>query len=110
MLENKKPNAWREAVIRQLVVHGILAQKHESDPYAARSTLLDWVSDIALDHAVSREARDLIAKAKAEEREACAGIAQDEMDSQFCDVDAWYACRAIRDAIRARGEEDEQDD
>ena len=51
-------NEWKEAVIDQCVIHCI--DWDDSDPKATLTKLLEWSNQIALDPAVSEEARALV--------------------------------------------------
>lgn len=63
---------WRSAVIDALVVSHILQAGHEEDPRKAINDLLAWHQKVALDMAVSQEARDLFEQGRA------AGLAEAE--------------------------------
>ena len=51
--------AWQDAVIDDLVICGIYCKEHDSDPRRAISDLVHWHVSVALDPAVSSEARAL---------------------------------------------------
>lgn len=61
-------NAWREAVIDELVVCHIYRKEHDEDPRKAIAEAIAWNMKIALDPAVSKEAQDLYDKGIAEGR------------------------------------------
>ena len=86
---------WKSAVIDQLVIAHIFTAEHESDPLKAIQDLLAYHTEIAVDPRVSGAAATLVEQAKAEEREACAKV---------CDDNHWEDHRLFADAIRARGQ------
>jgi len=53
-------NPWQEAVIEALVVDCIYENKHDTNPIKALNDLIQWEHKIALDPAVSAEARALV--------------------------------------------------
>jgi len=61
-------NPWRDAVIDAAVVGWTYRAEHETDPRAAINVLLAHAQAIALDPAVSPEARALVERAEAAER------------------------------------------
>lgn len=58
--------SFRAAVIDALVVDCIYQKEHDTDPRKALSDLIAWEQKIALDPAVSKEARDLIERGRTE--------------------------------------------
>ena len=65
-IEDEKQNPWKAAIIDELVVDCILAKEHESDPEGALRAAIDWNVQVALDPAVSAQARDMLKKARME--------------------------------------------
>ena len=69
---------WRECVISALVVSHIYRAEHDSRPEEAINELLSWECATALDPSVSKQARELVARARQEALEeaakACARI------------------------------------
>ena len=69
---------WRECVISALVVSHIYRAEHDSRPEEALNELLSWECAMALDPFVSKQARELVARARQEALEeaakACARI------------------------------------
>lgn len=59
-LYDRREGAWKDAVIDALVVGHIYRAEHESNPLKALSDLLAWETSIALDPAVSPDAKALI--------------------------------------------------
>jgi hypothetical protein len=59
-------NPWKDAIIDALVVDCIYRKGHEDDPRGALQELITWDTKMALDPAVSKEARDLIERGRAE--------------------------------------------
>lgn len=50
---------WRKAIQNELVVLHILNNENEENPHKALADIIEWNRKIALDPAVSKEARDL---------------------------------------------------
>lgn len=61
---------WKEAVIDQAVVCHILKPEHDTDPRQCLADVIDYNAKLALDPLVSDEARELIAKAREDEKNA----------------------------------------
>jgi hypothetical protein len=59
-----KQEDWKEAVIEQLVVCGILRVDHENDPELAIKSLMQYAADMATDPVVSSAAATLIRRGK----------------------------------------------
>ena len=57
---------WRECVISALVVSHIYRAEHDSRPEEAINELLSWECATALDPSVSKQARELVARARQE--------------------------------------------
>ena len=81
---------WREAVLNELIVAHIYTKEHDTNPRKAIQDAITWNCQVALDPAVSSDARKLVAQ----ERERCAYIC--DRWSGVGDVVA----RAIAAAIR----------
>jgi hypothetical protein len=107
----RERDKWIRAIDEEMVSCHLGVFNVEDDPKAAIAKLLAWHQDVALDPAVSSEARELIAK----EREACAKVC-DERAKGWKDVkltrnDTYAAmqtaakneARALAEALRARG-------
>lgn len=56
-------HAWKEAVIDELIVDHIYTKEHETNPRKAIQDAITWNCQVALDPAVSSDARALIAAA-----------------------------------------------
>lgn len=54
-----EPNHWQQAVVDELVVLHLLNDSNAHDPKKAIADVIAWNTKIALDPAVSKEARDL---------------------------------------------------
>jgi hypothetical protein len=65
-IEDEKQNPWKRVIINELIIDGILANKHESDPVASLDDAITWSSQVALDPAVSKAAQELVKQAKQE--------------------------------------------
>lgn len=61
-IADEKQNPWKRAIIHCLIINHILNARHETDPVRALADLIDWECKVALDSAVSEEARVLIEK------------------------------------------------
>lgn len=61
---------WREAVLNELILAHIYTKEHDTNPRKAVQDAITWNCQVALDPAVSSDARKLIAQ----ERERCAKI------------------------------------
>ena len=88
-LVEPKPDAdeaWKSAVIDQLVLAHILTAEHESDPLKAIQDLLAYHADAAVDPRVSGAAAGLVEQTKAEEREACAKEIQNLSFARYYDT------------------------
>lgn len=59
-IADEKQNPWKRAIIHCLIINHILNARHETDPVRALADLIDWECKVALDPAVSEEARVLI--------------------------------------------------
>jgi rRNA-processing protein FCF1 len=59
---------WRETVIDALVVDFIYVKEHDTDPRKALADLINWEVKVALDPAVSEDARRLIEQGRQELR------------------------------------------
>jgi hypothetical protein len=53
-------NEWKHIIIEKLVMCGILRKEHEMNPRLAVDDLLAWEVSVALDPAVSDDARRLL--------------------------------------------------
>ena len=65
---------WRECVISALVVSHIYRAEHDSRPEEAINELLSWECATALDPSVSKQARELVARARQEALEEAAKV------------------------------------
>jgi hypothetical protein len=61
---------WREAVLNELIVAHIYTKEHDTNPRKAIQDAIIWNCQVALDPAVSSDARKLVAQ----ERERCAKV------------------------------------
>lgn len=52
-------NSWQDAVIDELVSCGIYSESHDTNPSKAVQDLIAWNNQVALDPAVSEEAKAL---------------------------------------------------
>ncbi|MHB8413894.1 MAG: hypothetical protein ACYDB1_00670 [Acidiferrobacteraceae bacterium] len=57
-------DAWKAAVIDALIVACIYRAEHDADPRLAINELIAWEQEMALDPAISKEARDLIERGR----------------------------------------------
>lgn len=53
-------NEWKNIIIDKLVICGIFRKEHETNPRLAVDALLNWEIAVALDPAVSEDARMLL--------------------------------------------------
>ena len=66
---------WREAVLNELIVAHIYTKEHDTNPRKAIQDAINWNCQIALDPAVSSDARKLIAAAR-EARQRAEALAE----------------------------------
>ena len=98
-IADDKQNPWKRVIIDALIVNHILKAQHVSSPEHALIDLITWENTCALDPAISEPASDMLALARAEEREACALVC-DHIDAGYSGKDALARCSS---AIRERG-------
>lgn len=109
--------AFREAVIDELVVCHIYSRKHDEDPKLAMHDAISWNVSVALDPRVSAPARDLLDQGFADgmrdasliAKEMCGAIGASEGSSIYAALSAcWEKMDAIAQAIEARRAETER--
>lgn len=89
-LDHFDGNPWKAEVITELMCAGIYQRIHETDPEKAVKDAINWNVDVALDPAVSSDAKKLVDKTVV----SCVNIIKgclltpdnDEMYKSFCDV------------------------
>lgn len=109
--------AFREAVIDELVVCHIYNRKHDNDPKLAIHDAISWNVNVALDPRVSESARDLLDQGFADgmrdasliAKQMCGVIGAFEGSSIHAALSAcWEKMDAIAQAIEARSGETRQ--
>jgi hypothetical protein len=65
-LDDEKQNEWKNVIIQELIVDGILTQEHENNPILALQDAITWNCQVVIDPAVSSDASKLIRQAKRE--------------------------------------------
>lgn len=89
---------WREAVLNELIVAHIYTKEHDTNPRKAIQDAITWNCQIALDPAVSSDARKLVAQ----ERERAAKVCE-EFEPKSFTTDGMITRAMCAAAIR-RGE------
>lgn len=89
---------WREAVLNELIVAHIYTKEHDTNPRKAIQDAITWNCQVALDPAVSSDARKLIAQ----ERERCAKVCEEHEPKDY--TMAGIMTRMICAAAIRRGE------
>ena len=83
-------NPWKAELINELECSGIYKSAHENDPKKALTDAINWNVDVALDPAVSSDAKKLVDKTVASCVDVIKGCLltpdDDEMYKAFCDV------------------------
>lgn len=77
---------WREAVLNELIVAHIYTREHDANPRKAVQDAITWNCQVALDPAVSSDARALIAQ----ERERAERAEKRSRAMRELAIDAWY--------------------
>ena len=89
-LDHFDGNPWKAEVINELECSGIYQAAHETDPKKALTDAINWNVDVALDPAVSSDAKKLVDKTVASCVEIIKGCLltpdNNEMYKAFCDV------------------------
>lgn len=80
-------NPWKAELINELECSGIYKSAHENDPKKALTDAINWNVDVALDPAVSSDAKKLVDKTVA----SCVEIINEYMaDPDECDLGMEY--------------------
>ena len=93
--------AWREAVIDELMSCHIYRREHEENPRKAIHEIIGWNIRLALDPAVSAEARALYRRGWNEAIEAAATVTPSKTAAAECETVGQWTRRTMREAIRA---------
>lgn len=95
--EVRRLRAWEQAVTNALVVAEIYEARHDADPRQAVHELCVWEGKIAVDPAVSSDARDL----QAAERRLCVGAAESAYPSGHGRACGCGECTGVTGAVDA---------
>lgn len=95
-LSERKYKAWHDAVIDELIITHLLSLENEADPKKALNDLMVWHQQIALDPAVSKDARKLLAEGERIGLEKAAGRHLRELSDEII-PDLNNIARAIED-------------